>query len=57
MFFIKRYGNRGRPCSTVVKLGVFRFSGTGLWVQILVADLHQLSAILFQQPTYKVEED
>ena len=47
-----------RPHDIVVKFGVLCFSGLGLWVWIPSADLHTMhQAMLWQHPTYKIEED
>ena len=40
-----------------LKFSALHFGGPGLWVQILGTDLYHLSAILWWQPTYKIEED
>ena len=48
---------RGLAHGVVVKVGTLHFSGPGSWVRIPGVDLHHLSAMLRQQPTYKVEED
>ena len=47
----------GLPCDIVVKFGTLWFGGPASRVWILRADLHCLSAILWQWPTYEVEED
>ena len=45
------------PLSIVVKFGALCFDHPGQQIQIPGGDLHHLSAMLWRQPTYKVEED
>ena len=52
-----RAGQGGQTHGTMVKFRVLCFGGPGLQVQILGVDLYHSSAMLWQQPTYKVEED
>ena len=47
---------RAQPSGLVVKFSVFHFGGPGLWGRIPGADLPHLSAMQWQQPTYKIEE-
>ena len=47
----------GQPCGVVVKLGLLHFGSLGLQVWIPGVDLYRLSAMLWWQPTYKIEED
>ena len=48
---------RGWPRGAAIKFGVLLFCGLGSQVQILGVDLHHSSAVLWQQPTHKTEED
>ena len=48
---------RGQPYGIVVNFGTLCFGGLGSWLWILGVDLQHLSAMLRQQPMYKVEED
>ena len=48
---------KGLPLWHSGKFGVLCFGGQGLRVQIPGTDLHHSTAMLWQQPTYKVEED
>ena len=48
---------RGWPYGRVVKYDVLLFSSLGSWVPIAGADLYHLSAMLWWQPTYKIEKD
>ena len=48
---------RGQPCGLVVKFSALHLGGLGLWVWILGMDLHHWLDTLWQQPTYKVEDD
>ena len=47
----------GWPSGTVVKFHMFHLSGPGSWVQIPGVDVHNPSVMLWQLPTYKIEED
>ena len=50
--FLRNTHGRDQPYGIVVKIG-----GPGLQVWIMGTDLHHSSATLWQQATYKVEED
>ena len=54
---ILRKINGGQPRGAVFKFGAFHFGSPGSCIQILGSDLHHSSAVLWRQPTYKVEED
>ena len=45
----------GQPYGMMVKFCALCFGGPGSWVRIPGADLHHLSAMLWQQPTYKID--
>ena len=47
----------GRHCGLMVKFSMLHFSGPSSQVWIQGADLHHLSAMLWWQPTCKIEED
>ena len=48
---------RGQPHDVMLKFGMVLFGGLDLWVWIPGADLHHSADMLWQLPTYKVEED
>lgn len=50
-------GEGAWPCDAVVQFSALCFGSPGLRVRILSTDLYHSSAMLWQQPTCKVEED
>ena len=56
-YFLKKTKWRSQLRGIVVKFSVLHSGSLGSWVWILGADLDHLSAMLWWQPTYKVEED
>ena len=54
MYVQKGYAIWGQPHGVVVESGMLSFGSLGL---DLGTDLYHSAAMLWQQPTYKVEED
>ena len=48
---------RGQPRGIMLKFSMLCFSSPGSLVRIPGMDLHHLSAMLWWQPTYKIEGD
>ena len=54
---LKMDNSWGQPCGVVVNFGMLHFSGLGSQVWIPGTELLHSSAILWRNPTYKMEED